>query len=214
MIVWGGQSASGYLDSGGLYTPSQDADADGDGYTRCGGDCDDANPSVYPGALEICDGVDNDCDGQIDEGAAGVDSDGDGVHNACDNCPAVANPDQGDSNHDLVGDICDLNDGIIMVTMQDQDTVAWQLENGFESFNIYRGDLAVLKATGIYTQDPAEVPLAAQGCEFLEASVVDDVVPPLGQGVFYLLTGTHNGVESTLGTNSAGVTRPNTNPCP
>ncbi len=214
MIVWGGQSASGYLDSGGLYTPSQDADADGDGYTRCGGDCDDANPSVYPGALEICDGVDNDCDGQIDEDAAGVDSDGDGVHNACDNCPAVANPDQGDSNHDLVGDVCDLNDGIIMVTMQDQVTVAWQLENGFESFNIYRGDLAVLKATGIYTQDPAEVPLAAQGCEFLEASVVDDVVPPLGQGVFYLLTGTHNGVESTLGTNSAGVTRPNTNPCP
>jgi hypothetical protein len=101
-----------------------------------------------------------------------------------------------------------------MVTMQDQVTVAWQLENGFESFNIYRGDLAVLKATGIYTQDPAEVPLAAQGCGFLEASVADDVVPPLGQGVFYLLTGTHNGVESTLGTNSAGVTRPNTNPCP
>jgi hypothetical protein len=107
-----------------------------------------------------------------------------------------------------------LNDGIILVTMQDQITLAWQLENGFESFNIYRGDLAVLKATGIYTQDPTAVPLAAQGCGFTEGSVQDDDVPPPGQGMFYLLTGTHNGVESTLGTNSAGMARPNTRPCP
>jgi len=31
-------------------------------------DCDDQNQSVFPGATEICDGTDNDCDGQTDEG--------------------------------------------------------------------------------------------------------------------------------------------------
>ena len=72
----------------------------------------------------------------------------------------------------------------------------------------------MLKATGIYTQDPATVPLASRTCGTVASAAADPVVPPTGQGVFYLVTGTHNGVEGTLGTNSAGVTRPNTNPCP
>jgi len=48
-------------------------DNDDDGYLvpeRCGGfDCDDENPLVHPGALERCNGLDDDCDGQADEGA-------------------------------------------------------------------------------------------------------------------------------------------------
>lgn len=47
-------------------------DADGDGFPRAdcgGGDCDDANPMVNPAASEICDGMDNDCDTTVDEGA-------------------------------------------------------------------------------------------------------------------------------------------------
>ena len=35
--------------------------------TICNGDCDDSNPSVNPAATEQCDGVDEDCDGQVDE---------------------------------------------------------------------------------------------------------------------------------------------------
>ncbi len=33
------------------------------------GDCDDANDAIYPGASEICDETDNNCNGQVDEGA-------------------------------------------------------------------------------------------------------------------------------------------------
>jgi hypothetical protein len=44
-------------------------------------DCDDAAPTVFPGADEVCNGVDDDCDGTVDDGAAGrwfTDADGDG----------------------------------------------------------------------------------------------------------------------------------------
>jgi hypothetical protein len=49
-------------------------DLDGDGYyaenVNCsiGTDCDDLDNNTYPGALELCDGKDNDCDDVIDEG--------------------------------------------------------------------------------------------------------------------------------------------------
>jgi hypothetical protein len=53
-------------------------DGDGDGYVVCVGcdptseqlcgECDDGDPAIHPGATELCDGVDNDCDSIVDNG--------------------------------------------------------------------------------------------------------------------------------------------------
>lgn len=66
-------------------------DADGDGFEAApiGDDCDDRNAAVHPSAAEVCDDVDNDCDGRAD-GANSVedapfwyeDQDGDGIGNS------------------------------------------------------------------------------------------------------------------------------------
>jgi len=43
-------------------------DRDADGFCDTAGDCNDALASAFPGAVEVCDGWDSDCDGSIDEG--------------------------------------------------------------------------------------------------------------------------------------------------
>ncbi|MEC7525303.1 MAG: putative metal-binding motif-containing protein [Myxococcota bacterium] len=56
-----------------------DADVDGDGYVSagccfgatCGDDCDDDDGAVNPGAAEICNGVDDDCSGAVDDETSG-----------------------------------------------------------------------------------------------------------------------------------------------
>jgi hypothetical protein len=54
-------------DAGSLDPACQDADGDG---VSAALDCDDKNPKTHPGAIELCDGVDNNCNGQIDENAS------------------------------------------------------------------------------------------------------------------------------------------------
>ena len=68
--------------SGDITVTHRDVDNDGDGYTA-EVDCDDAHATVNPDAPEACDGVDNDCDGVVDEDVADAvtaytDADGDG----------------------------------------------------------------------------------------------------------------------------------------
>jgi len=62
-------------------------DDDGDGYCEAPaactdgslpGDCDDEDPALHPGASEVLNGVDDDCDELVDEGTPAYDDDGDG----------------------------------------------------------------------------------------------------------------------------------------
>ncbi|MCK5683360.1 PxKF domain-containing protein [bacterium] len=81
-------------------------DVDGDGY-NINEDCNDYNHLLNPGAVEICDGIDNNCDGQIDEGLT-IDADGDGYSTLA-SCSGSKN-DCNDNNrqiHPLHNELCD-----------------------------------------------------------------------------------------------------------
>ena len=83
--------------SGSVYIVYGDCpDTDGDGTCRL--DCDNNEPLSYPGAAEVCDGLDNDCDGSIDgpgsDGATAwqADLDGDGATDPTDEIVDCAPP--------------------------------------------------------------------------------------------------------------------------
>jgi len=78
-------NGSGYEYPGGYtlevtFSGTGPEDNDGDGFTPADGDCDDNHDDVYPGATEVADHIDNDCDGLVDEGTEHYDDDGDGYN--------------------------------------------------------------------------------------------------------------------------------------
>jgi hypothetical protein len=112
-----------------------------------GGDCDDNNNAINPNAAEICDGLDNNCDGQEDEGLTFLnyyfdgDSDGFGIGNPTVSCSPIAGyatqtGDCDDSNNSVypgatdtegngIDENCDGIDGVVSVTeLQFESTIA------------------------------------------------------------------------------------------
>jgi hypothetical protein len=102
-----------------------------------GGDCDDNNNAIYPGAPEICDGFDNNCNGQNDEGLTFLnyyfdgDSDGYGIGNStvscvplngyatltgdCDDSDNTVYPGASDAEGNGIDENCDGVDGVLGV---------------------------------------------------------------------------------------------------
>ena len=116
---------SGQTDEGVAWLfPAEPADADDDGDPDIW-DCDDGNAAVHNSASEVCDGIDNDCDGQADySGPGGDEDDGDGddwlactgyVNNGggfdgggdCDDGDPAIRPDASESPDDSTDSDCD-----------------------------------------------------------------------------------------------------------
>ncbi|MFH1466161.1 MAG: MopE-related protein [Pseudomonadota bacterium] len=111
-------------------------DADGDGIDNCDGDCDDGDASVFPGGTELCNGLDDDCDGALDDDETDADADGvlacegdcddgdatvypgapelcDSVDNDCDGALEDATLDEDGDGHPACGGDCDDSDATV-----------------------------------------------------------------------------------------------------
>ncbi len=132
--TWYGDS-DGDTYGGSQYTAS--ACTAPDGFVANSDDCDDLDATSYPGAAEVCDGADNDCDSAVDEGVQSTwyaDADGDGYGDSatsaedctapagftgngddCDDTSAATNP--------MAYEICDGTDNDCDGTTDEDDAV-------------------------------------------------------------------------------------------
>jgi predicted outer membrane repeat protein len=190
-----------------IYLGSPAYDDDGDGYSDEDGDCDDGDVSAYPGAVEQYDGVDNDCDGDVDEDLVWrQDCDGDGVGDSahattspatwsppsagCTLISAAAGADCKDNNaaiHPNADEICDGIDNDCD-SLTDDDDPGLELSTTLSWFADHDGD-----GHGNYT-DPSDLMWACEAPSGYVESVddCDDRNPVVYPGAAEVCDGEQN----------------------
>lgn len=171
------------------------ADQDQDGFDACD-DCDDEDPTVFPDATEHCDGEDDDCDGETDEGAVErreffVDDDGDayGSPATTQSCSQPAGyttntgdcDDHDDSSHPYHGELCDGRDNDCDGDIDEgvTDPPSWYPDADGDGFGVEAGTVAACEAPEGYVAntgdcDDASAAAFPGGFEVCGTSVDED----------------------------------------
>ncbi|HMA04714.1 MAG TPA: putative metal-binding motif-containing protein, partial [Methanomicrobiales archaeon] len=168
----------GQIDEGAALTYYLDADGDGyggmetvqacgapTGYVETPGDCDDANPSVYPGAVELCDGLDTNCDGKLSAGEADADGDGFRVCDGdCDDTNSAVHPGASEICDGLDND-CDgeVDEGVRLSFYRDADGDGYGSRETLQDCSAPTGYAAV--SGDCDDLNPAIYPGAAEVCD-------------------------------------------------
>jgi len=115
----------GTTDEGVMSTYYRDADGDGygnpglpqnacaatEGYVSNNGDCNDADANINHGAVEVCDGRDNNCNGQVDEVTSCTDGNACTTGDYCTNGMCIGSPINCDDGDICTIDMCDVHHG-------------------------------------------------------------------------------------------------------
>jgi len=180
-------------DADGYGDPSSTSDACSQpgGYVADDGDCDDGDAAVNPAATELCDGVDNDCDGTVDEADAAdaatwyIDTDSDGYGSSAYSQLACAQPsgfvsdnadcDDGDAaTHPGASELCDGADNDCDGTVDEGVLTTWYLDLDNDGYgdDAYTSEactapssLYVIDSGDCDDSDSAYNPGATPGCD-------------------------------------------------
>jgi N-acetylneuraminic acid mutarotase len=222
MFVWGGLDGSGSpLDNGGRYALGQAGDNDGDGFSECQGDCNDGSAGIHPGSAELCNGLDDDCDGVVDEGspAGGAVCTVPGHFGPCafglTSCaagaltcvptvfpsPEICDGIDNDCNA-VVDDHAQTPSGIPSVSMAivfGTTVMGWEPVPDATGYDVMKGDLGVLRGTN------GNFSSSMQGCSannLADTILVLSGAPAPGAGFFYLVRSTNCGGGGTYDSGS------------